>query len=126
MSRCEDFDKSLLDLTDRRGTDYGHPADAFRRIAAMSAVIDECPDAQIKHALRMIAVKVCRLIEQPDHADSVHDIAGYARCIAMILDKREEALQEMVDQAQELNMGYGNSSGVEFSWSTPTTIIESD
>jgi hypothetical protein len=34
----------------------------------------------------MALVKVARLIQTPDHADSVDDLAGYAECYRQILD----------------------------------------
>ena len=42
----------------------------------------------------MIAVKMSRLCNSPKHIDSIIDIAGYARTIAMILDKEEELNDE--------------------------------
>lgn len=90
MNRSENFDKAMVDLTARRGANYGHPLDNFRRIELLHAVIDECPDPEVRHALKMVAVKIARLIQTPDHVDSVEDIAGYARTIAMIQDEREK------------------------------------
>jgi hypothetical protein len=37
----------------------------------------------------MIGVKMARLCTTPDHLDSLIDIAGYARTIAMIHDERD-------------------------------------
>ena len=90
-SYAEHFDSRLRTLTQERGADYGHPADDFRRAAAMTAVIAECPHPLVRHALYMIAVKVARLIQSPDHLDSIEDIAGYARTITMILDRERAA-----------------------------------
>jgi len=44
----------------------------------MTKVLAECPDEKARHALYEICVKVCRLIESPDHKDSWDDISGYA------------------------------------------------
>jgi hypothetical protein len=82
------FDAALVGLTDERGSVYGHPLDDFANVEAASAVLAQCADPEVRHALRMIWLKVCRLVATPDHADSLHDIAGYARCIAMIHDER--------------------------------------
>lgn len=38
----------------------------------------------------MICVKLARLIHSPDHVDSLVDIAGYARCACMIIDRAKE------------------------------------
>lgn len=75
-------------IVDERGAVYGHPIDSFRRIQAMKAVIRECRDVEVREALEMIAVKVARLIETPDHADTIDDICGYAETIRMIHEAR--------------------------------------
>ena len=54
MTPLEEFDKAIADITDRRGAVYDHPCNNFRRIMAMWAVINECPDELIRHALCMI------------------------------------------------------------------------
>ena len=38
--------------------------------------------------MRMVAVKIARLIHSPEHFDSIVDIAGYAKTMALILDRR--------------------------------------
>lgn len=88
MSIAEQFDKALDVITDRRGGDYGHPLDDFAKVSAIKGAVASCPDPEVRHALEMIGVKLARLAETPDHLDSIIDIAGYARCIAMILDER--------------------------------------
>jgi hypothetical protein len=84
------FDHALQGITDQRSADYGHPADNFRRVQQMVHVLRECDDPELREALEMIVRKVVRLIENPRHLDSWIDIAGYARCAAMIIDRREE------------------------------------
>lgn len=84
----------LLDEANRlvsgdRQNDYGHPADDFERIARLYAPILEADiDPALKHALLMIQVKISRLLNTPDHIDSVIDIAGYAKCYGMILERK--------------------------------------
>lgn len=80
------------DLTNHaRQNDYGHPADDFAKIAIMTKPILESDiDDRLKHALYMIQVKVARLLNTPDHYDSIVDIAGYANTYDMIL-KRENS-----------------------------------
>lgn len=91
LSATEDFDKQLAGLVNaERRAIYGHPADNFRRIAAIDAIIAECPDPVVRVALSAIGTKLCRLVQTPDHLDSFIDIAGYARCGVMILDRRAE------------------------------------
>jgi hypothetical protein len=87
-SPLAEFDAAIADITQRRGDVYGHPADHFARIAQIKAGVADCQNPLIKHALEMIAVKMARLVASPDHVDSLIDIAGYARCAAMILDRQ--------------------------------------
>lgn len=89
LGHAHQFDLAIQKVTQERGSNYGHPLDDFRRVQAMKAVLAECPDVEVRHALEMIAVKMARLIESPDHLDSAIDIAGYARCICMIVDERK-------------------------------------
>jgi hypothetical protein len=76
-------------LTAERGKVYGHPLDDFGRVAKIKEVLQQCPDPEVRHALEMIAVKMCRLIQTPDHADSIDDIMGYAKTIHMIHAERK-------------------------------------
>ena len=70
---------------------YGHPADDFAKVAKMSEpIIESSIDPRLKHALYMMQVKIARLLNTPDHTDSVVDIAGYANTYAMVLEKIEE------------------------------------
>ncbi len=80
---------SINIITDDRAPIYGHPSNNFRRISVAREVIGECKDPEVRHALDMIWVKVCRLIEPPDHKDSLDDIEGYAETIRMIHAERE-------------------------------------
>jgi len=82
------FDTAILSVTQQRGPHYGHPSDGFRRASALISVVSECKDPELRQALRMICVKVSRLIHSPDHLDSIIDIAGYARTMCMIIDRR--------------------------------------
>lgn len=88
MKPSEQFDSAMTKVTQERGAVYGHPADDFAKVTMMAKGIANCPDQEIKHALYMILVKVARIAETPGHADSAIDIAGYARTIAMINDRR--------------------------------------
>lgn len=94
-SRVRQFDDALRGLTDERGKFYGHPLDDFSRAAAIKAAVATCPDPEIRHVLEMIAVKMSRLTETPDHTDSLFDIAGYARTGCMVLDERDRRQYEL-------------------------------
>jgi len=80
------FDQMLEIVNVQRAGVYGHPYVDFARVATVKAVVSDCPDARLRHALEMIAVKMCRLVESPDHVDSWVDIAGYARTACMVID----------------------------------------
>jgi hypothetical protein len=87
-NNADRFDDAMKTITQERGADYGHPFDDFGRVMRMKAEVQGCQDLQVRHALEMILVKVARLTETPNHLDSMIDIGGYARCIAMINDRR--------------------------------------
>jgi hypothetical protein len=89
MTALEQFDAAMAQgkVTQERGSTYGHPSDDFAKVAHMAEAIKFCPDRRVQHALYMILVKVARLAHTPSHTDSIVDIAGYARTIAMILDR---------------------------------------
>lgn len=88
-SAVEEFDEALQHITDDRGAIYGHPLDDFSKIEALKAPLRACKNIEIRHALEMIAVKMARLVETPDHVDSIVDIAGYARCMVMIIQEQQ-------------------------------------
>jgi hypothetical protein len=85
----EKYDAAVSAVTADRRDIYGPPHNTYRRIAAMRAVVDECPDPQIREILGMVIVKVARLIQTPDHLDSWVDVAGYSRCGIMLLSERQ-------------------------------------
>ena len=77
--------------SDDRQEVYGHPADDFKKVVIMARpILDADIDPTLKHALYMIQVKIARLLNTPDHIDSVVDIAGYANTYGMILEKKEQ------------------------------------
>lgn len=88
-TRTDAFDGAAERLTEERKASYGHPLQVFDDITIIKSVLQNCPHAEVRHALEMIAVKMVRLCRTPDHMDSVIDIAGYARTIAMVLDEEE-------------------------------------
>jgi len=85
------FDIAIQRVMQDRGKVYGNPADTFRQIQIMETMVSGCSDSAIKHALEMICVKLMRVAETPtvDNLDSVIDIAGYARCIAHIMEDND-------------------------------------
>lgn len=85
MNVLDEANKLVND--DRQGV-YGHPIKGFTEVVTMAQPILDSPiDPRLKHALYMIQVKVSRLINTPDHVDSIVDIAGYAKTYSMVLDE---------------------------------------
>lgn len=64
-------------LLEARGRHYGPPSINHRRIAALWSSYLEHEVSASQAAMCMLLVKVARLIESPDHADSMDDLAGY-------------------------------------------------
>lgn len=106
LSPSEQFDKEIADLTNRRGSVYGHPSTDFGRVARIKAALADCSDPRVRHVLEMIAVKMSRLVESPQHLDSWVDIAGYARTGTMLMDANpvftNDELQEIANEAIDL------------------------
>lgn len=94
LSLTAHFDTALKDLNRERGSVYGTPLEDFNRVAIMSEQLDSCSNQAIRHCMRMIVVKLSRLVQTPDHLDSMEDIAGYARCMAMVIDEQRKRRQE--------------------------------
>lgn len=65
---------------------YGHPLENFMRAARMvEAYLAARPMGTLRAQdvpLIMILIKIARLMETPNHKDSVVDIAGYAQAYA--------------------------------------------
>ena len=89
MNRFQVLAAAEATVKDREG-DYGSPRKNFERIAALWNVIlagklghdYEISAADV--AMMMVAVKLARLIETPDHDDSAVDLAGYAALLQEI------------------------------------------
>lgn len=96
------FDLALKVVNDERGSAYGHPFDNFWDLAMMQAPIQRCADPRLRQALYMIASKLSRLIENPEHLDSWIDVAGYARTAVMVIDRQshlnDECAREFEDE----------------------------
>ena len=90
----DQFDAAYAVVTTDRRDVYGDPLETYRRVAALRTVVDECPDPQVREIIGMVATKLARLVQTPDHLDSWIDVAGYARTAAMLLDSRQRALSQ--------------------------------
>lgn len=76
-----------------RQKNYGHPADDFERVSQAALALGVNPQSgPLHHALYMILVKVQRLVQTPNHHDSIVDGAGYFRTYELVLEKNESEL----------------------------------
>ena len=92
----------------------------------------EGKDPRLLHAMEMIADKLTRLTNKPDHYDSWLDVAGYARTALMVLDhsptgvpwhgdflpEAEPDFEDEVDERKKVSAGQTNKwlsedSGIE-------------
>lgn len=80
QSRIAKFDQLAESITHDRLPDYGDPRMSFDRIALMWSAITDADISPQQVAHMMIALKLCRLQNSPNHIDSYVDIVGYARC----------------------------------------------
>lgn len=97
MNRKQCLDAALAAVYSRPD-DYGPPEKNFERIAALWNVVlgpklGEHPISAVDVAMMQIAVKLARLVENPEHDDSWVDIAGYAGCGAEIMGEPDPAAE---------------------------------
>ena len=81
MKALEVLERAISLIHGQRAKDYGDAQASFQRMADLVNPIIEKADGKLTAsdmALVMIQVKIARLQESPNHADSWIDIAGYA------------------------------------------------
>ncbi len=84
-------DKADQIVNNDRQSIYGHPYDDFGKVVELSKpILESNIDPRLKHALYMIQVKIARLLNSPDHEDSIIDIIGYTKTYEMVLNKLRE------------------------------------
>jgi hypothetical protein len=87
----------------RRGS-YGTPENNFGRIANLwSAYLLGKPGGPLPitpqdTSLMMILMKVARLLETPEHRDSIVDIAGYAACVETLWVEQAVSKAKLADE----------------------------
>lgn len=72
-----------------RGSAYGSPLINHQRIADLWSAYLRTEITAEQAAMCMALVKVARLIQSPDHADSLHDLAGYVEVYRQIINESE-------------------------------------
>ena len=77
MNRKDILEKAEKMINGPRAKDYGDAHENHERIAKMWSVLLEREVTVAQAYQCMIAVKLSRLIETPDHEDSWLDICGY-------------------------------------------------
>ena len=84
-SICQEADRIV---SGERNQDYGHPLDDMTRTGQMWGAILGVPVTAEQVALCMIAVKMSRECNRKKRDNKV-DIAGYAKCLDMIVEERK-------------------------------------
>jgi hypothetical protein len=74
-----------------RGSAYGSPLINHQRIADLWSAYLRVNVTPEQAAMCMALVKVARLIQSPDHADSIHDLAGYVEVYRQIMNESESS-----------------------------------
>jgi hypothetical protein len=70
-------------VRDRRSS-YGDPADLFGRVAVRWSQVLGVKVTPVQVGLCLLDLKLARLAADPQHLDSLVDVAGYAACLAEV------------------------------------------
>jgi hypothetical protein len=84
MTGPELLERAASVVIARRG-EYGQPTDLFERVALRWSQVLGIPVTPAQVIICLIDLKVARLIHDPQHLDSITDVAGYAGCLAEVL-----------------------------------------
>jgi hypothetical protein len=94
MKKTDEWLQEIAELINARGSHYGSAATNHRRISELwSGYLDTYISPE-QAAMCMLLVKVSRLSESSDHADSLADIVGYA-CVY------RKIMQELHDNTEQ-------------------------
>lgn len=81
-SVCHEADRLV---SEDRGAVYGPPEVDFARTGRIWGAVLGVPDIPPeKVGLCMVGLKMSRLVQTPDHRDSIVDMAGYSKCLDLI------------------------------------------
>ena len=89
MNKNELLDACKVALNSR-GQHYGKVLENPNRIAKIWSLIIGSEITEEQVALMMVGLKVARLIETPDHQDSILDIAGYAAVMSECVEEKKK------------------------------------
>jgi hypothetical protein len=92
------FADAIEGIVEERGGLYGHPYDNFAVIAELWSIYLHATKVAYEGARlsrediahMMILLKVARSTHGEENADTIDDIAGYAKCIHLIREKEAE------------------------------------
>jgi len=90
MSQGAAMLKEAFRTVEERGKVYGPAKENMERTAKLWSVVMKREVTAMEVALCLVQLKVARLVESPDHADSVLDIAGYAAIYRDCIEEKSE------------------------------------
>ena len=99
MNKNELLDACKVALNSR-GQHYGKVLENHNRIAKIWSIILGSDVTEEQVALMMVGLKVARLIETPDHQDSILDIAGYAAVMSECVEEKKTKTKTTDKQAE--------------------------
>ena len=74
-------------LIEKRGKDYGNPEYFFSQLSGVWTSMLGIPVSPTECAALMIAFKNLRLVNNPNHLDTLDDIEGYTYIAKLLADK---------------------------------------
>jgi hypothetical protein len=76
--KAKEILQQAQDAVDDRQTNYGEPQEMLQRFAKITSLIVGEKVTPQQAGLILMGLKITRLIENPNHLDSIVDVAGYA------------------------------------------------
>ena len=101
MNRKECLDAAAAAVLQNRQKTYGSPEDNFRAIGIVWEQILGVKVTPAQVAMCMAGLKLMRLRESPDHADSWVDLAGYAACGSEVASAKAAPLETKEEPKEE-------------------------
>jgi hypothetical protein len=79
---ADDFLRHAAAVVRDRRSSYGDAADLFERVAARWSQVIGAKVTPAQVGLCLLDLKLARLVHDPEHLDSLVDVAGYTACLA--------------------------------------------